>query len=352
MAESSDNVILITENKDLLPLFKTFAEENRLTIPEPVNNLTPVQYIQEKSRHNGNLSWIRKDILDYIKNRGYPLIMITDFRINSGLPDDNEGLRVLRTIILSYLLITHSESFRDVICNLFILTEPSDYLRLDNEVKDPKLILGNIKTGDSKVNQLIERLRTDAGLFNRNFNIFISNTGNGELKIKSELNTFFNMIKAREKLRSKLKKPEKPLSPENSSAVPADVIFRMDNGYYLNGQFFERCDYCRAVNSEEIYIIGNFTSFTRVEVIERLLKLIKSGPTRDYSFRKNPDIIIHIPDESIIDVTIPVTLAQLISKELNDFRNLKIKTTLTHSKTMQQSKGYSMIQRNIILIPD
>jgi hypothetical protein len=87
-------------------------------------------------------------------------------------------------------------------------------------------------------------------------------------------------------------------------------------------------------------------------VIERLLKLIKSGPTRDYSFRKNPDIIIHIPDESIIDVTIPVTLAQLISKELNDFRNLKIKTTLTHSKTMQQSKGYSMIQRNIILIPD
>ncbi len=265
--------------------------------------------------------------------------MIIDMRISSGATDDNDGLRVLRTIILSYILITHSESFRDVICNLFILSEPSDYQKFSNEVKDPKLLLGYIKTGDSKVNQIIDRLRTDAGLFNRNFNIFISNTGSGVQQITSELGTFLNMIRAREKLRSKLQKPEKALSPETGSAVAADVIFRMDNGYYLNGEFYEKCDYCKAVNSEEIYIIGNFTSFTRVEVIERLLKLIKSGPTRDYSFRKNPDIVIHIPDESTIDVTIPVTIAQLLSKELSDFRNLKIKTTLKNTKIMQQSKG-------------
>ncbi len=123
----------------------------------------------------------------------------------------------------------------------------------------------------------------------------------------------------------------------------------MDNGYYQNGEFFEKCEYSKEVNFKEIYIIGNFTSFTRVEVLERLLKLIKSGPTRDYSFRKNPDIIIHIPDESTIDITIPVTLAQLLSKELSDYRNLKIKTTLKNTKIMQQSKGYSMIQRNLIL---
>jgi hypothetical protein len=44
-----------------------------------------------------------KDILDYIKNRGISSYNDTDFRINSGLPDDNEGLRVLRNIILSIL---------------------------------------------------------------------------------------------------------------------------------------------------------------------------------------------------------------------------------------------------------
>jgi hypothetical protein len=351
MTESSDTVFIITEKRDLIPVFKYFAEENRIKVPEPENNLTSVEYIREKTTQNGGLSWIKKDIIDYIKSKGYPLLIIIDMKINSGT-DDNDSLRVLKTILLSFALITHSESFRDVICSLFILSEPSDYLKFNSEVKDPKLLFGNIKTGDNKVNQLIDRLKTDAGLFNRNFNIFISSTGNGGQQITSELKTFYSMIKAREKLRSKLNKPAAALTPENSSAAPADIIFRMDNGYYLNGEFFEKCDYCRAVTSEEIYIIGNFTSFTRVEVIERLLKLIKSGPTRDYSFRKNPDIIIHIPEESTIDVTIPVTLAQLMSKEFSDFRNMKIKTTMKHTKTMEQSKGYSMIQRSIILSND
>lgn len=352
MTESSESIILITEKNELLPVLESFAAENRITIPAPENIFSSTGYIQEKTEKNGSLSWIKKDILDYIKSEGYPLIIVADMRINSGAPDDHDGLKVLRTIILSYILITHSESFRDVICNLFILSEPSDYLKFSSEVNDPKLLLGHIKTGDSKVNLLINRLKSDAGLFNRNFNMSICNTGNGEQSIISELSTFLNIIKSRENLRRKLTRTEKALSPDNSSAVPADVVFRIDNGYYLNGEFYEKCDYCRAVNSEEIYIIGNFTSFTRVEVIERLLKLVKSGPTRDYSFRKNPDIIIHIPEESTIDVTIPVTLAQLLSKELSDFRSLKIKSTLKNTKIMEQSKGYSMIQRNIILSND
>ena len=349
MTESSDNIIIITEKQELLPVLKSFAEENSINISGLGNSLNSVEYIQTKTAQNSGLSWIKKDIIDYIKSKGYPLLIITDMRINSGSPDDNEALKVIKTILLSYALITHSESFRDVICSLLILSDPSDYIKFSSEVNDPKLMLGSIRTGDSKVNQLIDRLKSDSGIFNRNFNIFISNSGNGKQQIKSELGTFFNMIKAREKLRSKLKKPERALTPENSSAAPADIVFRMENGYYLNGEFYERCDYCRAVNSGEIYIIGNFTSFTRVEVIERLLKLIKTGPTRNYSFRNNPDIIIHIPEESTIDVTIPVTMAQLLSKELLDFRNLKIKTTLKQTKIMQQSKGYSMIQKNITL---
>jgi len=349
MTASSESIILITSKKELLHVFRSFASENRLSLKVQNNDLSSIEYIQEKTGQNGSLSWIKKDLLDYIKANGYPLIIIADLRINSGSPDDNDNLKVLRTLILSYILITHSESFRDVICNLFILAESSDYQKFNSEVSDPKLLLGHIKTGDSKVNQLIDRLKTDSGLFNRNFNIFISNTGNGEQQILSELNTLISMIRVREKLRNKLQKPGKTLSPENSSAAPADVIFRMDNGYYLNGEFYENCDYCKAADKEEIFIIGNFTSFTRVEVIDRLLKLIKSGPTRDYSFRKNPDIIIHIPEESTIDITIPVTIAQLLSKELSDFKNLKIKTTLKHLKTMEQSKGYSMIQKNVLL---
>lgn len=349
MTDSSGSMILITAKESILQTINEFAAENGIKIPAPGESLSSTEYLREKTAAAGSLSWIKKDLLDYIRSKGYPLMVISDIRINSGIENDYDRLKVLRTILISYVIITQSESFSDVTCNLFLLADSSDYQAFSSEVKEPQLLLDNIKTTDSRINDLIGRLKSDISRFNRSFNICFCNSDSGQIRIKSELNAFLNMIRAKEKLRDKLKKPEKPATPENASALPADIVFRLGDSYYVNGEILDRYSCSREINMEEIYIVGNFTSFTRVEVIERLLKLIKSGPSRDYSFRKKPDVILHIPDESVIDITIPVTLAQLMSKELSDFRNLRIKTTAGKTKIMQQSKGFSMIQRSLIV---
>lgn len=352
MPESSSSIIVINENNTLLSLFKNFAGENGISVLEPGDNISSTAYIRENTGRIGNLSWIKREILEYIKSNGNPAIIICDLRINSGMEHDRDGLRVLRTLLLSYILITHSENHRDITCNLFILAGPDDYSSFRNNIKEPGFLLEHIRTNDSRVNEIIERLRSETAAFQKKFNIHLCNTGSGSVQIKSELNTFLNMIRAKEKLGSKLKKPEKPASPENASAATADIVYRFDTGYYVNGEISEQYTYHGELNTGEIYIIGNFTSFTRVDVIERLLLLVKSGPTQENRLSKKPVLVLNIPGKSVIDVTIPVTLAQLLSKEFSGFRNVRIKTTMGQARIMQQSKGFSMIQRNLVLYND
>ncbi|HOP63591.1 MAG TPA: hypothetical protein PK358_03770 [Spirochaetota bacterium] len=354
MTSSSNSILIISEKDNLLPALQEFAAENGIDIKGTETEISLINFLKEKIRETGSLSWIKKDLLDFINSKGHPLMLITDLRFHSGTEHDPDGLKILRTVILSYILITRSESFRDIACNLFILAGHDDYLKFSDEVKEPRLLLNQIKTNDSRINELIRHLKTEQDSFNRNFSIKICDSDSDIRQIKHNLNTFLNMIKTKEKLRIKLKKnePAETASPEISSAEPADIVFRTGNSYYVNGEENNSYDYQKELRPEEIYVIGNFTSFTRVDVIERLLKLIKSGPSRDYSFRKRPDIIINIPESSVIDITIPVTLAQLLSKELADFRNLKIKTTMKKSKLMQQSRGYNMIQKNIVIYED
>ncbi len=352
MTESTNKIIILTDKNSLQPVLESFADENGITMPDATEELSSLAYLKEKSARTGTVAWIKKDIVKYISRYGAPLMIITDLKIDAGIDHDSDNLRTLRTIILSFILIALSESPGDALCNLFILANPDDYRNFTDEVNNPQRLLNHIITSDSRVNEIINQMKTDQTLFKKNFNIHICNSGSNEIRLKSELNTFLSMIKVRKTLGSRLKKSSKAAMPENLSAAPADIVFRLDDFFYVNGEIVDCYNFSKSLNIGEIYIIGNFTSFTRVEVIERLLKLIKNGPTRDYSFRKHPEIILHIPGESVIDITTPVSIAQILSKELSDFKNLRIKTTITNSKKMKESKGYSMIQKNLVLYND
>ena len=77
MTENSGGMIIITEKRNHLQAFKDFAAENGIMIPEPGDNISSTSYLREKTAETGSLSWIRKELLDYIKTRGFPLIIIS-----------------------------------------------------------------------------------------------------------------------------------------------------------------------------------------------------------------------------------------------------------------------------------
>jgi hypothetical protein len=315
------------------------------------NSLSSLSALKDKINEEGNLSFLKKDILYFIQQNGYPFIVIVDMKINTSTDNGHDNNKILKTLLLAYIIILQSEKYKDITCNLLILADKKEYDHMKVTHKLPQDILAILKTNDDRLNSIIREYTTNSEKFKRNFNILITDAEQEPSLIKSEFILFANMIKSKEKLRSKfvVDKTISLIGPKIGAAQAADVVLHSGRLMLKNGE--TPVIYNEELNlaEGEIYILGNFTSFTRLDVIQRLLSLLKSGFENESTSKKGDVLTIHIPKESIIDSTTPITLAQLISKELHDFKIIKIKTTSVHYHLMQQSKGFSMIQRNVII---
>jgi hypothetical protein len=247
-----------------------------------------------------------------------------------------------------------SEQYKNISCNLLILMSKNEFIHFKESLKHPQNIMSLLKTNDERLNSIINEYNINNEKFKKNFNILVTDAEQETSLIRSEFILFINMIKAKEKLKNKLmsEKPSSSAGPKISAAEPADVALRTGKLYFKNGSPASVYDEKMNLTEKEIYISGNFTSYTRLDVIERLMSLIKAGFGNDFILRKGDTITINIPKESVIDSTTPITIAQLISKELNDYKSVRIKTNAVHYQTMQQSRGFSMIQRNVIIHED
>ena len=137
--------------------------------------------------------------------------------------------------------------------------------------------------------------------------------------------------------------------PSDKAAQAADVVIRLGNLLYKNNEKPVEYDGNLNLTEKEIYILGNFTGYTRLDVIKSLLELMQRKFENNFDFKKENTIIIHIPKDSEIDSTIPTTIAQLLSKELHAYKNVKIKFPLATYNAMQKVTGFNMIQRNVVI---
>ena len=144
-------------------------------------------------------------------------------------------------------------------------------------------------------------------------------------------------------------KPGAAIGPNTTAAQAADVVLHLGDLLYKNSEDPVKYDNNLNLTEKEIYILGNFTGYTRLDVIKRLLGMVQRKFENDFDFKKENTIIIHIPKASEIDATIPTTIAQLLSKELHSYKTVKIKIPLSTYNAMQKVTGFSMIQRNIII---
>ncbi|PKL19372.1 MAG: hypothetical protein CVV49_00755 [Spirochaetae bacterium HGW-Spirochaetae-5] len=317
-------------------------------------SLSSLSCLKKRIISEKNISFLKKDILAFIQNNGYPFITIIDMKIDSGLDNDHDRMRIFKTFLLSYIIIMQSEQYKNISCNLLILMNKNEFIQFKESLKHPQNIMSLLKTNDERLNSIINEYKVNNEKFKKNFNILVTDAEQELSLIRSEFILFINMIKAKEKLKNKLmnEKPTSSAGPKISAAEPADVALRTGKLYFRNGSPASVYDEKLNLTEKEIYISGNFTSYTRLDVIERLMSLIKAGFGNDFILRKGDTITINIPKESVIDSTTPITIAQLISKELNDYKSVRIKTNAVHYQLMQQSQGFSMIQRNVIIHED
>jgi len=242
-----------------------------------------------------------------------------------------------------------SDEFKDISCNMLILIDKNNYEHLNAKYTKPQNMLSILKTNDERINKIINSYITDQKKFLKNFNMLLINAEKDPALIKSELALFSNIIKSRKKaINNQSDKIIKPIEAKTSAAQSADVIIRVDDLLYKNNEDPIEYDANLNFTEKEIYISGNFTSYTRLDVIKRLLELLKRDFEKNFNFKNGSLIIINIPKDSEIDSTIPTTIAQLISKELRTY-NIKIKIPMPTYYAMKNAMGFNMIEKNIII---
>ena len=347
----SDKTLILTDYIDLLPLVTGTLSAINLVQYSENNSLSSLTLLKNRLKEEGNLSFLKKDILNFIQQNGYPFIILIDMNINSGVGTDHENNKVLKTLLLSYIIIMQSEQYKNISCNIIILTDNKEYCQFKTKHKQPQDLLSILRTNDDRLNNIIHEYTVNSEKFKKNFNILVTDAQQEPTLIKSELILFINMIRAKEKFKNKTASgtPEPVAGPKINAARAADVVLRSGTIFFKNGEEPAVYNEELNLNDKEVYILGNLTSYTRLDVIKKLLNLLKNGFGDEVNFKKGDNLILNIPDESIIDSTTPITLAQLISKELTDYKNIRIKTSASHYQLMQQSKGFSMIQRNVII---
>jgi len=347
----SNNAMIFTDYDNLSSLVTEILPAISVVQYSNGDSLSSLADLKKRIIEEGNLSFLKKDILTFIQNYGYPFVIIIDMKINTGLDSDHDKMKVFKTLLLSYIIIMQSEQYKNVSCNLLILMDKNEYTHFKETLKHPQNIISLLKTNDERLNGIIHEYTGNNDKFKKSFNILVTDAEQEASLTKSEFILFINMIKAKEKLRNKLmtEKPATHAGPKINAAEPANVVLRSGNLIFKNGEPPSTYEEKLNLTEREIYISGNFTSFTRLDVVERLLRLIKTGFGIEFTLKKSDVLTINIPKESVIDSTTPITMAQLLSKELTDYKSVRIKTNAVHYQLMQQSQGFSMIQRNVII---
>ncbi len=351
--EISDIVILLSEDKEAEPIVKKTLSGAALNIYSEDGPLRSIENLRSKAMEEGNLAFIKNELMEEIKTRGYPFLTILDYRINTGLKDDRDMIRVLRTILISYIIIMQSKSYENISSNMLILTSPDDYSKLKYMTENPAKLLDSIKTTNDQLNSFIKSYSENREKFNKSFNIVFSSNGFPPSQKEAELNIFINRIKIKNKLRSRFAGDEDRKSPQKTKSEPASVIFRIDESVFINGMPKDEVseDYLE-FRDREIYISGNFTGYTRLDVINRLTDFVNEGAGEAYSFNRDETLCINLPNQCHMDSSIPVTLMQLIMKEFSDFKKVIIKTTMQNVQILSKFQGYSMLEKYVVITPD
>lgn len=344
-----DRVFIITADNAIKEVCNSSVVKNSLTPADPDSPLGSHQYIISRASESDSLSFIKNDIIDYIKNRVFPFLFIIDLRINT---DGGDTLKALKTLLVTYIVLSKSAYSADILLNLVILAEPEDYRKLGSIIKNPSLVFNILKTGDAKINSVIDEFKSSNEKFNNFFTITVIEKSQDLFRTEAGINLFINKIKLKQKLRDKLstKSRKEESGIDNNKREAAEILYSNGNDIYINGEkkdFSDKEKYSY-ITPGELYIHGPFTGYNRLETVTRLKMLIKKGLNDEIRFSKDDEIFINLSSGCRIDASIPVTLAQLIVKDLPDFKKIKIKINRENRSIMEGSQGYSMLNKYIV----
>jgi hypothetical protein len=346
---SSQKIMLISDNSRISMPIKTSITPFGLEIDEEFLNLHSLSLMRKAINSTKSTNFIRSELLRFIKQNGYPFLTIIDYKIDTGLGADidPDKMKILRTILISYIILSKGNGFENLKANIILLGTNSQQQEILKIETNPHLILGLLATKDESINAFITELKKDMAKFSKLFYIKGLNTEIRSDEIVLKLTAYIQTIKARENL-------TKPSTPESDApkhdAEDHDtprLIFRIDdNNVFSDGEIIsdEKSEF-NNLNKNEFYVLGHWTNKTQLDLTKKIIKVVNSGVTRERKFDAEEKIIINLNGNCSVDAATTASIAQLLVRDLSGYKNIIFKVSQKNMEILQNSAGAQMIKK-------
>lgn len=347
----SNKALVITENKRLLMSLRTMMAKKNIEVETRYLNLTSLAIIRKVVGNVKNTAPIRTEMFRFIKESGMPHLIAIDYEIDLKLGDDLDPDRkkLLRTLLISYIILSRGRGFETLRGHFIIFAEPHQYEKLREYEDMPARILDLLNTQSDVVNSFISDLRANPVMFNRLFYFKAVDVASppGEQQEKIEL--FLNTVEERIKQQVLLKnKPQSVVV--NEGGAPASVVFRVSGSTCIVDCAEKQDDggdaFAGAVEGE-FTIVGSWNGGNHTAVSGMLLKMVNKL-VDDGLFDPANGVVISLGDACRPDGATAASLAQVVVKDLKRYGAVKVRAVEKHRKTLENSKGYGLLKEFIV----
>ncbi len=342
----SRKILLITNNTEIQDKLLPVLAKNNLAIADHHINLYSVSSISKEMQNASNTTFLRTELLKFIKDTGFPYFIAIDFRIDSGLPEeiDPDHMKILRTLLISYIILARGRGFEKIQGNFILFGNESDEKLLSEINTDPKKILSFLATQDRAVNSFIDELKQNGAKFNKLFFLKTIDSTLPPNQMEPLITTYIRGIVTREQFF----KPDIPETIiENGDYPPASVVYRLSKQALFRDREMVPVETPedRELETGRFYIIGHWTNRTLMDVAGKLTESISKGLGDDVSFDKEDEIIIEMTERCKLDATTTSSLVQMLSKEFLGYKNMRVVISADNEKILAQSKGYGLLKK-------
>ena len=346
---NSKKVILLTENhilSGILPgIFLSHGLETE-TSPE----LSDPAVLRSHIADEGNTSFLRKSLINFIRREGIPPVIALDLRMQSGLDeaDDPESLKLARTLVASCVLLSRANGFENFRAHLLLLADSTDPLTNEFE-QNPGFLLKGMTTTDESLNSYIRELLSDDKLFHSLFFIWILRMDRERDDIVRETDIFLKGVLARIKFTRQEKSVPEQSSMHNGGDKPATVLLSLaDGSVFADGieQAGGGNEYGK-LRPDVITLTGLWNHRTQKAVAEKILHLVTKGIPGKKKMRQDEEIRILADERCVMDGSTAVSAAGLLVRELAQYKKIRLIVNEENAAILRKSQGYSMIREFI-----
>jgi hypothetical protein len=348
--------ILLIQDKRFAHYIRQTLNNAKKEVDDSYPLLNDIEALRGDLLLNRNTRNFRASLAQFIKYNGFPFLLIIDYMVDLGLSrdEDPDRRKLMRTVLIAYTILASAKGYSNALANIVFLISKKETPLIEAFIKNPALLVSQIKTQDERVNALINTFFSDRKRVKDFFHIsYLYNPGNSDYYTEIErLNKIIEETKQRIEYIDKKKEEEKKQATEDKITAmntqelePADVICRATTDKILiNGELREITEEEKKLYQEKMIVLkGPLTVRTMHVVKERILATF-NAMAKIHPFKKDERLFINIPDTSSVDGSVASSLGTFLANTLSRYNGISLNIGHENLEKLKNSKAYFAIE--------